>query len=45
MLGVKSQKDRDFIKNKVKDMKADDKKRFKILLENSTKKKKSLVKS
>lgn len=39
-LGVKNQKDRDIIKNKVKDMKADDKKRFKMLLENSTKKKK-----
>jgi hypothetical protein len=39
-LGVKSQKDRDIIKTKVKDMKADDKKRFKMLLENTTKKKK-----
>ena len=39
-LGVKSQKERDLIKTKVKDLKADDKKRFKMLLENTTKKKK-----
>ena len=32
-LGVKSQKDRDFIKSKVKELKADEKKRFKLLLE------------
>jgi hypothetical protein len=39
-LGVKSQKDRDYIKSKVKDLKSDDKKRFKVLLENNVKKRK-----
>jgi len=42
-LGVKSQKDRDFIKSKVKELRADEKRRFKFLLEqqqqNSKKKK------
>lgn len=43
-LGVKSQKDRDFLKSKVKELKSDEKKRFKCLLEqqhlqNSKKKK------
>jgi hypothetical protein len=41
-LGVKIQKDRDLIKTKVKDMKADDKKRFKMLLETNVNKKKKL---
>ena len=41
-LGVKAQKDRDLIKTKVKDMKADDKKRFKMLLETNVTKKKKL---
>jgi hypothetical protein len=37
---VKCQKDRDFIKTKIKDWKTDDKKRFKILLEQNVKKRK-----
>lgn len=33
MLGVKSQKDRDYIKAKIKELKVDDKKRIKLLVE------------
>lgn len=41
MLGVKSPKDRDFIKTKIKELKIDDKKRIKqILVEQNAKKKK-----
>ena len=40
MLGVKSQKDREFIKSKVKELKAEDKKRFRLVLEKTAGKKK-----
>jgi hypothetical protein len=39
-LGVRNQTDRDYIKAKVKEIKADEKKKFKMLLEASTKKRK-----
>ena len=39
---MKLQKDRDFIKIKIKELKSDDKKRFKLLLEQSVKLKKKV---
>jgi hypothetical protein len=39
-LGIKSQKDREYIKSKVKELKFDEKKRFKLLLEQTNRKKK-----